>query len=168
MHPYALSKGYQLPSDVGGPDGEPIMADRQIRIIDNPQHALHEKFGIGITNDRGTLLANFLERGKLYLMITFFQKNEQRKWTWKSPNGNTKNEIDSIICKQKHIIQDVDVINQLMIRYKVFIDVKLERARRMRRIATKINGEQLKDEDESYKNNLATTFLKTQDSQVNP
>ncbi|ENN73746.1 hypothetical protein YQE_09642, partial [Dendroctonus ponderosae] len=32
---------YQLPSDVGGPDGEPIMADRQIRIIDNPQHALH-------------------------------------------------------------------------------------------------------------------------------
>lgn len=32
---------YQLPSDVGGADGEPIMPDRQIRIIDNPQHTLH-------------------------------------------------------------------------------------------------------------------------------
>nr|CAI5831968.1 unnamed protein product [Callosobruchus analis] len=29
----------QLPDDVGGPDGEPVMPDRQIRIIDNPQHA---------------------------------------------------------------------------------------------------------------------------------
>ncbi|KAJ8982771.1 hypothetical protein NQ317_018183 [Molorchus minor] len=32
---------YQLPGNVGGPDGEPIMPDRQIRIIDNPQHTLH-------------------------------------------------------------------------------------------------------------------------------
>lgn len=35
---------WQLPSDVGGIDGEPIQMDRQIRIIDNPQHALHRKF----------------------------------------------------------------------------------------------------------------------------
>ncbi|KAK9884888.1 hypothetical protein WA026_009124 [Henosepilachna vigintioctopunctata] len=32
---------WQLPSDVGGPDGEPLLPDRQIRIIDNPQHTLH-------------------------------------------------------------------------------------------------------------------------------
>ncbi|XP_050500642.1 protein GDAP2 homolog [Diabrotica virgifera virgifera] len=37
------SARYQLPSDTGGPDGEPIMPDRQIRIIDNPQHALHHE-----------------------------------------------------------------------------------------------------------------------------
>lgn len=30
----------QLPNDVGGSDGEPLLPDRQIRIIDNPQHAL--------------------------------------------------------------------------------------------------------------------------------
>ncbi|CAH1109856.1 unnamed protein product [Psylliodes chrysocephalus] len=35
------SARYQLPADIGGPDGEPIMPDRQIRIIDNPQHTLH-------------------------------------------------------------------------------------------------------------------------------
>ena len=32
---------WQLPSDIGGMDGEPQFPDRQIRIIDNPQHALH-------------------------------------------------------------------------------------------------------------------------------
>lgn len=34
---------WQLPSNVGGPDGEPLLPDRQIRIIDNPQHSLHCK-----------------------------------------------------------------------------------------------------------------------------
>ncbi|XP_030765517.1 protein GDAP2 homolog [Sitophilus oryzae] len=41
---------YQLPSDIGGFYGEPIMPDRQIRIIDNPQHTLHaddESLSIG-------------------------------------------------------------------------------------------------------------------------
>lgn len=32
---------WQLPNDIGGIDGEPLLPDRQIRIIDNPQHALH-------------------------------------------------------------------------------------------------------------------------------
>lgn len=32
---------WQLPNDVGGADGEPLIPDRQIRIIDNPQHSLH-------------------------------------------------------------------------------------------------------------------------------
>lgn len=29
---------YHLPSDIGGPLGEPVDAERQIRIIQNPQH----------------------------------------------------------------------------------------------------------------------------------
>lgn len=29
-----------LPADIGGPMGEPVVADRQIRIIDNPHHSL--------------------------------------------------------------------------------------------------------------------------------
>lgn len=32
---------WQLPADIGGLDGEPMIPDRQIRIIDNPQHTLH-------------------------------------------------------------------------------------------------------------------------------
>lgn len=35
---------WQLPADVGGCYGEPVMPDREIRIIDNPQHSFHRKF----------------------------------------------------------------------------------------------------------------------------
>lgn len=35
---------WQLPADVGGYYGEPVMPDREIRIIDNPQHTFHRKF----------------------------------------------------------------------------------------------------------------------------
>lgn len=36
---------WQLPNEIGGMDGEPQFPDRQIRIIDNPQHALHATDG---------------------------------------------------------------------------------------------------------------------------
>lgn len=36
---------WQLPADIGGMDGEPQFPDRQIRIIDNPQHTLHANDG---------------------------------------------------------------------------------------------------------------------------
>lgn len=35
---------WQLPTNCGGSDGEPVYPDRQIRIIDNPQHTLECKF----------------------------------------------------------------------------------------------------------------------------
>ncbi|KAL0274699.1 UNVERIFIED_CONTAM: hypothetical protein PYX00_002765 [Menopon gallinae] len=34
---------WQLPTEVGGLDGEPLLPDRQIRIIDNPQHTFGDK-----------------------------------------------------------------------------------------------------------------------------
>jgi len=53
---------WQLPNDIGGMDGEPLLPDRQIRIIDNPQHALHGKeifqCNIAVTN-KGLIRYNF-------------------------------------------------------------------------------------------------------------
>ncbi|XP_048524252.1 craniofacial development protein 2-like [Dendroctonus ponderosae] len=54
-------------------------------------------FGIGARNDRGNTLKNFLSQHRLYLMNSFFQKKEHRRWTWISPNEQTKNEIDFIL-----------------------------------------------------------------------
>nr|CAD7596630.1 unnamed protein product [Timema genevievae] len=34
---------WQLPANVGGANGEPVQPDRQIRIIDNPQHSLDDE-----------------------------------------------------------------------------------------------------------------------------
>lgn len=48
-------------------------------------------------------------------MNTFFNENPQRKWTRKSPNGITKNEIHYIITDKKNIVKDVTKINKISI-----------------------------------------------------
>ncbi|XP_013144778.1 PREDICTED: uncharacterized protein LOC106108224 [Papilio polytes] len=93
-------------------------------------------FGYGQRNHRGHLLASFMEKEGLYMMNSFFRKQEQRKWTWISPDGVTKNEIDFIMSTRKQIFNDVSVINAVkpgsdhrIVRGTLNIDVKLERSR---------------------------------------
>ena len=42
-----------------------------------------------------------------------FQKKAGRRWTWKSPNGVTKTEIDYILTNRPDIVKDITVINQV-------------------------------------------------------
>lgn len=94
------------------------------------------KYGYGERNERGQRLLNFLHQENLHVMNSFFDKKPQRKWTWISPDGNTKNEIDLIITNKKEIIKDVEVLNRFsigsdhrLIRAKVRLNVKMERTR---------------------------------------
>ena len=55
-------------------------------------------------------------------------------WTWKSPNGVTKNEIiDYIMTNRRYIVTDVTVINQVnlvcdhrMVVSNIKLDVEVE------------------------------------------
>ncbi|XP_047533375.1 uncharacterized protein LOC125068313 [Vanessa atalanta] len=85
------------------------------------------------------MLVNFLEAQGLFLMNSFFEKKPQRKWTWRSPNNVTRNEIDFIISNKRHIFRDVSVINRFntgsdhrLVRGTLDIDFKAERSRMMR------------------------------------
>nr|XP_014350638.1 PREDICTED: protein lap4-like [Latimeria chalumnae] len=40
-------------------------------------------------------------------MNTFFRKKEGRKWTWRNPNSNIKNETDLVLIDRVDTIQDV-------------------------------------------------------------
>ena len=55
------------------------------------------QFGVGRRNDRGHLLASFIEKERLFMMNSFNRKREHRNKTWLSPEGATKNEIDFIM-----------------------------------------------------------------------
>ena len=46
---------------------------------------------------------------------TQFQKKVGRRWTWRSPDGNTKNEIDYIISDKPSMVTDVTVKNRINI-----------------------------------------------------
>ena len=70
-------------------------------------------FGVGERNGRGELLVNFAEKYNMRIMNTFFKKREGRKWTWRSPNGTTKNEIDFIIADKNNTVKNVTVINKV-------------------------------------------------------
>ena len=56
-----------------------------------------ECFGLGQRNERGDTLVEWATSKNLKIMNTQFQKKAGRRWTWRSPDGNTKNEIDYII-----------------------------------------------------------------------
>ncbi|CAD6197312.1 unnamed protein product [Caenorhabditis auriculariae] len=69
--------------------------------------------GIGVRNDRGNTLVDFCEANGLRIWNTYFKKRGTRKWTWKSPDGVTKNCIDYVIADRRCPIYDVDVIANL-------------------------------------------------------
>ncbi|CAD6200263.1 unnamed protein product [Caenorhabditis auriculariae] len=70
----------------------------------------HGKHGLGIRNDNGERLAELLDSRRLYHGNSLFEKPERRRWTWKSPNGDTTNEIDHILANRKWSLLDVAVL----------------------------------------------------------
>ena len=48
-------------------------------------------------------------------MNTQFQKKAGRRWTWRSPDGHTKHEIDYIMTDKASMVTDVTVINRINI-----------------------------------------------------
>ena len=70
------------------------------------------KFGLGNRNERGETLLSFLLEKNLFQMNSFFYKKDHRRWTWRSPDGKTKNEIDFMITDKKQIFRNVTVLNQ--------------------------------------------------------
>ncbi|XP_072039597.1 craniofacial development protein 2-like [Amphiura filiformis] len=70
------------------------------------------KFGIGERNDRGDKFLDFAVNKGFRIMNTFFKKKPSRQWTWRSPIGTTKNEIDLILSDKQHIVTGVSVLNK--------------------------------------------------------
>lgn len=68
------------------------------------------KFGIGDRNENGVRLAGFLSSARLFHGNSLFEKKEHRRWTWESPNGTTRAEIDHITTNRRWCLFDVSVV----------------------------------------------------------
>ena len=93
-------------------------------------------FGYGVRNDRGDDLINFATDHGFKIMNTYYKKKKNRRWTWRSPNFETFNEIDYVLVDKNNIVKNFEVLNKVnvdsdhrMIRCKVQIDSKQERKR---------------------------------------
>ena len=54
-------------------------------------------FGYGVRNDRGDDLINFATAHGFKIMNTYYKKKKNRRWTWRSPNFETFNEITTVM-----------------------------------------------------------------------
>ena len=59
------------------------------------------KFGLGVQNDAGQRLTEFCQENTLVIANTLFQQHERRLYTWTSPDGQYRNQIDYILCSQR-------------------------------------------------------------------
>ncbi|XP_047115653.1 uncharacterized protein LOC124795626 [Schistocerca piceifrons] len=59
-------------------------------------------------------MVQFAQEHKLKITNTVFSKNQNQRWTWRSPGGRTKNEIDYILMEEQNIIKNVQ--RQIQIR----------------------------------------------------
>ena len=81
----------------------------------NTSERVTEWFGLGQRNERGDTLVEWATSKNFKIMNTQFQKKAGRRWTWRSPDGNTKNEIDYIKTDKPSMVTDVTVINRVNI-----------------------------------------------------
>ena len=84
-------------------------------------------------------MITFAEEKRLFIANTFFEKNKNRYWTWESPNGEHKNQIDFILCSEKTTIEDCEVITKVdvgsdhrMVKAKIKINKKLIRLKHIK------------------------------------
>ena len=58
-------------------------------------------YGLGETNEAGAQLEDFRLENELALANTMFKQHPRRLYTWTSPGGNTRNQIDYISIAQR-------------------------------------------------------------------
>ena len=59
------------------------------------------KFGLGVQNEAGQRLIEFCQENSLVIANTLFQQHKRRLYTWLSPDGQHRNQIDYILRRQR-------------------------------------------------------------------
>ena len=59
------------------------------------------KFGFGVQNEAGQRLIEFCQENVLVIANTLFQQHKRRLYTWTSPDGQHRKQIDYILCSQR-------------------------------------------------------------------
>ena len=78
-----------------------IMGDFYAKLGKGSATKLIGPYGLGERNERGDRLEDFAIENDLAVTNTLFQQHKRRLYTWTSPNGEHRNQIDYILIKQK-------------------------------------------------------------------
>ena len=79
-----------------------IIGDWNAKVGSKETPGVTGKFGLGIQNEAGQrLIIDFCQENALVIANTLFQQHKRRLYTWTSPDGQHRNEIDYILCSQR-------------------------------------------------------------------
>ena len=78
-----------------------IIGDWNAKVGSRETPGVTGKFGLGMRNEAGQRLIGFGQENALVLANTLFQQYKRRLYTWTSPDGQHRNQIDYILCSQR-------------------------------------------------------------------
>ena len=78
-----------------------IIGDRNAKVGSQETPGVTGKFALGVWNESGQRLIEFCQENTLVIENTLFQQHKRRLYTWTSPDGRYRNQIDYILCSQR-------------------------------------------------------------------
>ena len=82
-----------------------IIGDWNAKVESQEIPGVTGKFGLGVQNEAGQRLIEFCQEfgqeKALVIANTLFQQHKRRLYTWTSPDGQHRSQIDYILCSQR-------------------------------------------------------------------
>ena len=78
-----------------------IIGDWNAKVETQETSGVTGKFGLGMRNEAGQRLIEFCQDNALVIANTLFQQHKRRLYTWTSQDGQHRNQIDYILCRQR-------------------------------------------------------------------
>ena len=78
-----------------------IIGDWNAKVGSQATSGVTGKFGLGVRNEAGQRLIEFCWDSALVTANTLFQQHKRTLYTWTSPDGRHRNQIDYILCCQR-------------------------------------------------------------------
>ena len=78
-----------------------IIGDWNAKVGSQETPGVTSKFGLGIQNEAGQRLIAFSQENALVITNTLYQQHKRRLYTWTSPDGQHRNQIDYSLCSQR-------------------------------------------------------------------
>ena len=78
-----------------------IIGDWNAKVGSQETPGVTGKFGLGIRNEAGQKLIEFCQENALVIARMLFQQHKRRLYTWTSPDGQHRNQIDYSLSSQR-------------------------------------------------------------------
>ena len=78
-----------------------IIGDWNAKVGSQETPGITGKFDLGVQNEAGQRLIEFCQENVLVIAHILFQPYKRRLYTWTSPDGQHRNQIDYILCSQR-------------------------------------------------------------------